>query len=264
MLIVCNGVFKSGSSWLHAIVIEILRVKNIPLSKVKKRYTNNVNSPTTIIESKLEEFLAQEDYKISNYITKSHYYKINTLSKKYNKHVKFIFIERDIKDAVISHFHHFNNKFSIKVNFLFYYFFIGRLKAFEIHLFNLNYKKYFGESSFVTYEGLKTSFDLNILKICKILELEALSKKECKAIQNETSITKLREKIRQGSTKYYSTVKKDKWKMIRKGEVGDWKKYYSNSQLHDINKIIDGKATFFTKLVYYLFFTLRRRLGSVE
>ena len=52
MLIICNGAFKSGSSWLHAVLIELLKVQNVALSRVPDSYTNDINSPTKIIESK--------------------------------------------------------------------------------------------------------------------------------------------------------------------------------------------------------------------
>ena len=77
MLIICKGNFKSGSTWLHFIVSEILKLKGINILDTKDKYTNNVNSPTSIIESKLIKFLKNEDYKTNYYLTKSHY-----LSKK--------------------------------------------------------------------------------------------------------------------------------------------------------------------------------------
>ena len=264
MLIICNGVFKSGSSWLHSIVIEILREHNLLLSIVDEKYTNNINSPTTIIESNLIEFISKEDYKKNNYITKSHYHKIDTLSRKYDKNVKFIFIDRDIKDAIISHYHHFKNKFSLKISFSSYYFFIGKLKAYEIYLFNQRYIKFFGKECFVSYEDLKEEFSRTVLKICHILDLPDLTIKQIEKIEKETSIDSLRKKIKKGEIKYYSTVKKEKWRMIRKGRVGDWKYFYSPKQNLSIQDIIDGKASLFTKLTYYIFFTLRRKLGSVE
>ena len=70
MLIVCNGIFKSGSTWLHAIVLEIIKMNNIQLTDVPHFYTNNTLSPTTIIESKLKHFLLTEDYIDKHYITK--------------------------------------------------------------------------------------------------------------------------------------------------------------------------------------------------
>lgn len=95
MLIICNGAFKSGSSWLHAILVELTIVKNLNLQKVPVRYTNDINSPTTIIESRLKEFLTTEDYVVNNYLTKSHFFKESTLRQNYPSDVKILFIERD-------------------------------------------------------------------------------------------------------------------------------------------------------------------------
>ena len=57
MLIICNGAFKSGSSWLHAILVELTIVQKLNLEKVPIKYSNDVNSPTTIVESQLSNFL---------------------------------------------------------------------------------------------------------------------------------------------------------------------------------------------------------------
>ena len=57
MLIICNGAFKSGSSWLHAILVELTIVKKLNLKKVPIKYTNDINSPTTIIESRLASLM---------------------------------------------------------------------------------------------------------------------------------------------------------------------------------------------------------------
>ena len=83
MLIICNGAFKSGSSWLHAILVELAIVKKLDLQKVPNKYTNDINSPTTIIESQIKNFLLIEDYSLNNYLTKSHFFKKKTLQRKY-------------------------------------------------------------------------------------------------------------------------------------------------------------------------------------
>ena len=106
MLIICNGTFKSGSTWLHAIVLELLRVNKIKLMDAPFDYTNNINSPTTIIESKLFKFLDNEDYINNNYITKSHYILKKTIFRDYDFDTYFLFVERDVRDAVVSHYYH--------------------------------------------------------------------------------------------------------------------------------------------------------------
>ena len=104
MLIICNGTFKSGSSWIHAIIVEIYKIKQISLDEVPLIYNPNQASPTRILEKNLNNFLLDEDYKKKNYITKAHFFCVRTLEKDYSDNVKFIFIRRDIKDAIISHY----------------------------------------------------------------------------------------------------------------------------------------------------------------
>ena len=79
MLVICNGVFKSGSSWLHAILLEIFRVKNIQINNIPEKYNPDIKSPDRILEKNLFSFLRDENYTQLNYITKSHYFsnKIN-------------------------------------------------------------------------------------------------------------------------------------------------------------------------------------------
>ena len=144
MLIICNGTFKSGSSWLHAIIIELLRIKRVPLTNIPDHYTNDINSPTKIVESKLDEFIFHQDFDKNNYITKSHFFKRSTLESAYPNNVKFLFVEREIKDAIVSHYHHIKNKYRFNISFGLYYSTIGMYKAYEIYLFNKRCKKYFG------------------------------------------------------------------------------------------------------------------------
>ncbi len=89
MLIVCNGTFKSGSSWLHAIVVEILKVKSISISTIPTIYNLNLASPTRILEKNLIDFITKEDLISKTYVTKSHYFSLETLSYNYSDSVFF-------------------------------------------------------------------------------------------------------------------------------------------------------------------------------
>ena len=264
MLIICNGVFKSGSSWLHAIIIEVLRLNKICIHDVPTKYTNNVNSPTTIVESKLFDFLKKEDYHTRNYITKSHYYHSRTINEHYGSDIHFFFVQRDIKDAIVSHFHHLKKKYFFIRSFNFYYFLIGRLKAFEILTFNRRYRQAFGGKNFFQYSDMKNDFDAVVLTISSRLNLKILSKEEIAIVKENTSINKMRNDLLSGKAKYYSTVKKNRDSLIRKGQVGDWVHYFNDRQEKDINRIDSNKRLFFLRIFYFLFFSLRRRIFRIE
>ena len=237
MLIICNGTFKSGSTWLHAIILEVLKANKIDLRDVPIHYTNDINSPTTIIESKLSEFLDNEDYMQSNYITKSHYHLQKTINRNYDSCIHFFFVERDVRDAVVSHYYHLKKKYKFIMGFRMYYLFIGRLKAFEILKFNRRYLEGFGKDNFFKYSDMKNNFEGALLRISSILNLKHLSEDEMKAIKENTSIAKMRSDLLSGKTKYYSTVYKDREVVIRKGIVGDWINHFSIRQQKDIKKL---------------------------
>lgn len=264
MLIICNGAFKCGSSWLHAVLVELLKIKKISLSRIPDYYTNDVHSPTKIIESKLDDFVLQESYEKQNYITKSHFFKESTLSSPYSSDVKFLFVEREVKDAIVSHYYHMKNKFRINISFSFYYAVLGKYKAYEINLFNKRCKKYFGDNNFISYHDLKNRFSYSIKKLCKILNIESLNTDEIKELIDQTTIDKLRERSRSGKSEYYPSKRKDNWKQFRKGTQGDWINYFSDKQLIQIDNIQKGEASFLFRMNYFFLFTLRRYVGRIE
>jgi hypothetical protein len=264
MLIICNGVFKSGSTWLHAIILEILKINKINLTDVPSKYTNNIDSPTTIVESKLFKFLDNENYIESYYITKSHYYLMKTMMRDYDSNIHFFFVERDIRDALVSHYYHLKKKYTFISGFNMYYLFIGRFKAFEILNFNRKYIRAFGNDNFFKYSDLKNNFEAVVLKISSILNLKDLSEEEIKIIKTQTSITKMRNDLSLGKTKYYSTVSENREGVIRKGIIGDWVNYFSIRQQNDIKNIEEFKKLHFLRIVYFFTFTLRRLIFRIE
>lgn len=261
MLIICNGTFKSGSSWIHAIVLELCRVKQMNLSVIPSLYNPNVKSPTRILEKNLALFLNNEEYIKSTYLTKAHYFSKSTLGVNYSENVKFIFIERDIKDAIVSHFYHFNNYRKIGLSFGIYFNFIGVFKAYEMFLFNERCKANFNENLFFSFEGFKSSFLSSIKRLCKVLEMELLSDFELLEIQKNTSLNKMKDIAKKGGNQYYPELKGDSHKLFRKGNIGDWKEHFSMNNLRILNKIENKKPSVYIKIGYFILFTLRRKIG---
>jgi len=264
MLIICNGAFKSGSSWLHAILVELAIVRELNLKKVPVKYTNDVNSPTTIIESRLQDFLLKEDYRSENYLTKAHFFKSSTLENKYFDDVKMFFIERNRKDAVVSHYFHIRIKYRFKINFALYYFFLGRYKAYEIGLFNDRCRKFIGDENFFNFEDLVSNFDDTVRKIARVLDVCELTNLEIATIKKETSLDSLRGQLKRGNISYYPSKKNDNWKLFREGKINSWKGHFNDNQFKDIEKIEGGFFSVFSRLIYYVAFTLRRLIFRIE
>ena len=264
MLLICNGAFKSGSSWLHAVLVELAKVRELNLKKVPIKYTNDVNSPTTIIESRLQDFLLKEDYKSENYLTKAHFFKESTLKNEYFDDVKLFFIERNIKDAVVSHYFHIRNKYRFKINFALYYFFLGRYKAYEIGLFNNRCREFVGENNFFYFEDLVSNFNDTIRKIARVLGIFDLANIEIARVKKNTSLDRLREQLKRGNISYYPSKQRDNWKLFREGKINSWEDHFNDNQIKDIEKIESGFFSVFSRLIYYITFTLRRLIFSIE
>ena len=264
MLIICNGAFKSGSSWLHSIVMALMKLKELSIVKTPLRYTNDVNSPTTIVESRLELFIDNEDYVKKNYLTKSHFFSKSTLRKHYSNDVRVLFIKRDMRDAIVSHFFHIRNRYRVNLSFSIYYFLLGRYKCYEIMLFNSRCEEFFIKGNFFNFSDLKNNFEETVSNIALVIGIKNLNSDELEWLKKETSIEKLREELKKGNSNYYPSKRKDNWKLFREGKVGDWKKYFSVYQLRDVTKIKLGEFSFLSKLIYFLVFTLRRIVFSIE
>jgi len=261
MLVICNGTFKSGSSWLHAILLEIFKIKKIDIDIIPSEYNPDVNSPSRILEGKLSEFLLKENYKNLNFITKAHYFSNKIMLESYSSDVKFIFINRDIKDAIVSHFYHFNNYRRKDLSFNIYFKFIGVFKAYEISLFNSRCKENFDSSLFFSFEMFKSDFIDSVIQLCLVLGFSEISRSEILVIKENTSLSKMKTISLEGGNKYYPELGNDSHKLFRKGNVGDWEQYFVDSDLKLINRVIKLDPPLYVKVGYYFMFTLRRKFG---
>jgi hypothetical protein len=261
MLVICNGTFKSGSSWMHAIVLEIFRIKDINTDVIPINYNPDIKSPTRILENNLPNFLKNEDFKKFNYITKAHYFSNKVMIEKYSTDVRFIFITRNVKDAIVSHFHHFNNYRNKGLGFNRYFKFIGVFKAYEICLCNSRYKNNFDSNLFFSFEMLKSDFIDSVNKLCLILGVSKISTSEILKIKENTSLSKMMTVALEGGNRYYPELGVESHKLFRKGNIGDWKQYFIDSDLKLINRVIQLDPPLYVVIGYFFIFTLRRKFG---
>jgi len=108
VLILSNGNFKSGSTWVTAIIKEIVRNKKtrFPIAFQNPKYDNWIN------RFKISKFINSSYFSTENiWVSKTHIYQPNIMLDiiKCQENVKVINIERDIKDVIVSHFYHLKN-----------------------------------------------------------------------------------------------------------------------------------------------------------
>ncbi|MDG1718707.1 MAG: sulfotransferase domain-containing protein, partial [Flavobacteriales bacterium] len=129
---------------------------------------------------------------------------------------------------------------------------------------NNMYLYYFNSNQIFSYEDLLLSFDDNVRAISTQLSLGNLSDEEILGIKKQTSINSMRDQLEKGESTYYSTVKRNKSRLIRKGKSGDWRNHFKSQHLEDIYRIENGKFSIFNKLVYIFIFSLRRIIFRIE
>ena len=111
MVIICNGAFKSGSTWLFLIIEEILKLKKNNYNEtLHNEWQSSKNSAFLFNDGNIKEALPHYlDKNDSFFLTKAHFLSEETyitLKENCNDELKIFFIERDLGDAIVSHYHH--------------------------------------------------------------------------------------------------------------------------------------------------------------
>ena len=137
---------------------------------------------------------------------------------------------------------------------------IGRYKAYEIYRFNKICMKYHNRDFFFIYENLKKDFNKEVQRIVRSLGFNILSEYQLDIIRKNTNILEMRSAAKKGLTKYYPDKNGENWKQFRKGLVGDWKNYFSEKNVIDIQDMLDERNLWFRKFIFFIFFIIRRKL----
>lgn len=229
MLVVCNGAFKSGSTWLFNILINITEFSN----PTKEYLTENNKTNPCIQPDKLRTFLTNVDYHSKSYISKNH------LERTQHKELLLSFsdvlvfnITRDIRDVVVSAYFHERNRHGYDGSFKTYYWTEGRKVAYNVHSYH-NIWGADGSKIYVSaFEKLKIDFEAEVKRIGLFLGIE-LSQNEIEAIKKKTSMETL--KVRYKDNQSFENQKGSFF--FRKGVIGDWKNHFDEKMTQDIERI---------------------------
>jgi hypothetical protein len=248
-LILSNGNFKSGSTWVTAILNELYgyQIKSFPKTFQNPKHKNWIH------RYRIHDFLNSDFFSSSPvWISKSHIFQEKIMNDILinQDNLKIINIDRDIKDIIVSHYHHLLNAKKISGDFKSYFYKWGKYKAKQC----IDYKKAWGD-----YDCLKLKYsDLinynkaTIIKMAEYLDININDEKIC-SVQNETDINNLRINSKK------KNLNEENW-FYRKGEMGDWKNFFDDEMILKIQSIETNNLSVHEKFSYFIKFTFRLKL----
>ncbi len=231
MLVISNGAMKCGSTWLTAILLEMVDHKPLPEGYHDERF----GEIPTIRGEKLRQFLNHVDYHNENYVTKNHFYFERPLLSGY-RNVKVLDVRRDLADTLVSLFFHVRKKIvefqedvapsleDIKKA----YWAHGPEMAAGIARYHAVWSRECPWVYVSSYERLKEDAAKEIKAIGSFLGLP-LSDRRIGEIIEATSFKRMANANRPSDSGMEAR--------FRKGVVGDHKNYFDESILSDIRKI---------------------------
>ncbi len=224
MLIVSNGAFKSGSTWLTLIVRQLGAVLEVPAEFKNESWKNN-----TIEPRRMPEFLRVADIETNDYLIKAHFKPEDEMRPLLlaEPGVKILNIYRDPKDVVVSAYYHFKRLGH----------FVGTMDEFfakrgenlvraltRYHLYWDN-RGVEDRIFFTTYQKLHTVFDDELFRLGRFLG-RTLTKLQIREARQNTQFSKLSG----------ATVPEEK-RFFRKGIMGDWQRHLSAEQAARIDQV---------------------------
>ena len=251
-LVLANGAFKSGSTWLREIAKCLLDFEFVPPKYASKK------RPRWLLQSKILDLLGDREY-CGIYLSKAHIFEpILVSSLLARSDVRILNITRDLRDVLVSHYYHYSRVRSANLAFTDYYWSIGRFKAIEVQSYNNVWSAESDNVFFTAYEDLKANFASEVTRMADFFGRE-ISLDDIEIIAEETSLTRLmKTRNEQGQP--------ESKRFFRKGVVGDWRNHFSNSEEEDLNNITqNGFDRRIDQLRYHLMFPFRRKvLGLIK
>ncbi len=225
MLVIANGAFKSGSTWLFNIVRSMTGFPGIPAI-----YQNAGWDDPSIAPEKLRELLARLDFAGRDYLVKNHFEKKRQRDLILaHEDVRVLNIKRNLRDVVVSAYYYHRQKNGYGGEFETYYWEMGRSVADHVRRYHALWDVSDARVYTSSYEALKSDFRAEVQRIGRFLGF-ALSAEEVEHIREETSMQALR-------AKYGESDKPSEERFFRKGVVGQWTEYFDEAMQRDIERI---------------------------
>lgn len=221
MIILCNGAFKSGSSWLFQMVRKLARAEDVP-----EEWRNPAWDNPSLDPDRLGEFLerfhgCEETYASKNHLPGQAF--VRLLTETHRDHVKVLNMRRDIRDVVVSAYYHHQRVKGYSEPFEVFFRELGLDIARRVSNYNRRWNNGAPNNFFSSYESLKTDGPGELRRIAGFLGLEA----EDDSIENALRDTQF-EKLQKASRGH-----------LRKGIIGDWKNHLANADVARLREVAD-------------------------
>lgn len=228
MLILSNGAFKCGSTWLFNILTSLQKCEWPEAEFLTK---GNAKHPA-IAEPQLAHYLAKGNYKSHDVISKNHLdkpeHRALLLS---NKAVRVVCMTRDSRDVIVSAYYHDLRKHRFDGTFTQYYWEEGRAILPRLMRYRSTWAAPHAQMTATSFEALKADFQSEVVRIAALLDLSP-DAAAIERIRQETSLDALREKYQDAPS--HRTQEAD---FFRKGETGDWRNHFDDKTLADHDRV---------------------------
>jgi hypothetical protein len=223
MLLVCNGAYKSGSTWLFRILQSMTGFGGVP-----KAYGASGWEGTGIHPPLLGRFLRRENYRDQNYIIKGHFFERAHLLMN-RPGVKVANIRRDTRDVVVSAFFYERMKgFETPEDIGTYYQRRGWKVARMVVQYNRLWENRPG-TYMSSYDALHNDFAAECCRLAAFVGV-SIADADIERIREENKLSKLKEKYDERSADGSQSF-------FRKGVIGDWKQHLTDDIAADIERI---------------------------
>lgn len=222
MLIIANGAFKSGSTWLYNILRDLTGFSPPP-----RHYLNPAWKNPSLLPEQIEPLLAT--LKPSDgFIVKNHFDKPEHRAALL-KHpdVRVFDMTRDLRDVVVSAYYHVRRVENFQGDFEAYYWGLGRKIARDVSRYHALWGRPSKQVACASYEALHADFEAEVGRWLAFLNITVPTEKIAES-KGATSLDSLRERYGEQN---------DADKFFRKGVVGDFQNHMDARMLSDLTAL---------------------------
>lgn len=218
MLIVSNGAFKSGSTWVTLIVGRLGEYAKVPADYCDAQWMHD-----TVPPPRVPDFLREVDCAGTDYLLKAHYKPSDGLREAFLAvpSARILNIYRDPKDVLVSAYFHYRRIEGFSGTFAEFFTHRAERLVRSLAQYHLYWDPFGVEDRIflTTYEKLHRSFADEVFRLGAFLGRE-LTEEQIAAIRDDTEFSKLQHK---GNKNRPS-------KFFRKGVMGDWLEHMTPEQ----------------------------------